>query len=202
VIPNSLQAIIPNLQSFQFAAPRPYCCGEVGSCIGCVFKVSRLVVFYVRDTPPIPCQNVALANAAQFSSPALLPRCLVALLPRCLVTLLPCCLVAVLPCCLCYLITLLAALWGSRAALYNDCSQLRTSNLLFSSSTTYHRHPYLPILHKSQQQIVIDIPVRYILSYLISFPQSILLIFARSSSTADTHEALPEVIMAQDNTLA
>src|ERR1700733_1998827 len=39
------------------------CCGEVSSCIGCVFKVSRL-----------SCQNVALANAAQFSSPALLPR--------------------------------------------------------------------------------------------------------------------------------
>ena len=38
--------------------------------------------------------------------------------------------VALLPWCL---TTLLIALWGSRARLYNDCSQVRTSDLLFSS---------------------------------------------------------------------
>jgi hypothetical protein len=110
-------------------------------CIGCVFKVSRIVVFYVRafpqherrgDTPPIPCQIVALANAAQFSSPALLPRCLTTLLSYRPTTLLPCCLTTPLSY---YFTTLLIALWGSRAGLYNDCSQLSTSNLLFSSST-------------------------------------------------------------------
>jgi len=57
------------------------------------------------------------------------------------------------------------------------------------------------MLHISQQQMVTDISVRYTLSSLISLPQSILLIFTRSSSIADTHEAFLEVIMAEDNTL-
>jgi hypothetical protein len=131
------------------------------------------------------------------------PCCLVALLPllSCRpTTLLPCCPTTLLSY---YLITLLAALWGSRAALYNDCSQLRDVQLALLIVDP----PTIDItLSPYTTQISATDSHRYYrrmpLSYLISFSQSILLIFARSSSTADTHEALPEVIMAQDNTLA